>query len=90
MATHRVDAIPGPSGEAAAASAAVETSERLVKGATTWKEVIDWGVAKADLEVLVGEEIRALSSLIKDDCTARGLEFSSVKPEIQALVDAAE
>lgn len=98
MATHRVDAMPDASGGAvaasqtaaasAAASAAVETSERLVKGATTWKEVIDWGVAKADLEALVGGEIKSLSSLIKDDCTARGLEFSSVKPKIQALVDA--
>jgi hypothetical protein len=88
MSTHRVDAMPEISVGTAATESAAETSERLVKGTTTWKEVIDWGVTKADLEVLAGGEIKILSSLIKDDCAARGLEFSSVKPQIQALVDA--
>jgi hypothetical protein len=89
MATHRIDAVPDASGETVATSVAEEASERLVKGATTWKEVIDWGVSQADLETLAGGEIKILSSLIKDDCASRGLEFSSVKTAIQALVDAA-
>jgi hypothetical protein len=89
MATHRVEGLPDVSGEAVVTSAEEETTEKLVKGATTWKEVIDWGVAQADLETIVGGEIKILSSLIKDDCTSRGLEFSSVKTDVQALVDAA-
>ncbi len=103
MTTHRVDAVPvvegtdaadvsasteGEGSEASSTDAESEESDRTVKGNTTWKEVIDWGVPQADLETIAGGEIKSLSSLIKDDCTARGLEFSSVKAELQGLIDA--
>ena len=90
LAAHRVEALPDASGGMVATVTADASSVRIVKGSTTWKEVIDWGVPKTDLEALAGGEIKSLSSLIKDDCTTRGLEFSSVKPQIQALVDAVE
>ncbi len=103
MKTHRVDALLAAEGtEPAEASASAEVessdesspsaeseeSERKIKGTTTWKEVVDWGVPQADLETIAGGAIKSLSSLIKDDCAARGLEFSSIKSELQGLVDA--
>jgi len=63
-------------------------SEYTVKGATTWKEVEDWGVPKAEIEKIFGSEIALMSSIIRDDCTAAGVAFSTVKAELQTLVDA--
>ena len=103
MTTHRVDVLPAAVGsEPAEASESAEVknsdvpsstaeseeSERKIKGSTSWKEVVDWGVPQAELETIIGGEIKSLSSLIKDDCAARGLEFSSVKTELQGLIDA--
>ena len=98
LLTHRVSGIvPGVGEEAASpavssaaspAAATGEETERKIKGTTTWKEVLDWGVPQAELEAAVGGEIRSLSSLIKNDCAARGVEFSSVKGQLQVLVDA--
>ncbi len=102
LAAHRVTGAPtgladtasaeetAAPGDASAGSATPdgEETERKVKGTTTWKEVLDWGVPQADLEAAFGGEIKSLSVLIKDDCTARGVEFSPVKSRLQELVDA--
>lgn len=99
LASHRVEGtVAGGAEQVAASSTAApasspaastgEETERKIKGTTTWKEVIDWGVPQADLEAVAGGEIRSLSSSIKDDSAARGVEFSSVKSQLQALVDA--
>ena len=96
MTSHRVDATPVASGtttnsvEASKDTSTAAVSEHVVKGATTWREVLDWGVAKSDLEALLGSPISSESMLIKDDCATKGIEFSSIKSKIQSLVDAAK
>jgi hypothetical protein len=95
MASHRVDDTPVVSEktntnsiETTKDSSAAVVSEHVVKGATTWREVLDWGVAKTDLEALLGSPISSESMLIKDDCAAKGIEFSTIKSKIQSLIDA--
>jgi hypothetical protein len=87
-------AVKPPANEAAAAppadtTAKIESStDRTVKGSTTITNLLDWGVAQADIEKVVGAKIAAPGVTLKDLCAAQGIEFSTVKTNIQALVDA--
>lgn len=58
-----------------------------IKGTTTWQEMISQGVSIAALEEAFGGKIEKTSNVIKDDCADKGLEFSSIKTALQALVD---
>lgn len=59
----------------------------FIKGKTTFKEVLAIGVKKEAMEAVLGTSIENTSAVIKDFCTANGLEFSDVKAKIQTLID---
>jgi hypothetical protein len=63
-------------------------TDRTVKGSTTIANLLDWGVAQADIEKVVGAKVTTPGVTLKDFCAAQGIEFSAVKTNIQALVDA--
>lgn len=67
----------------------VEESESsgFIKGKTTFKEILALGVKKEDIEALLNVEISDTSVVIKDFCSENGLEFSTVKADIQILID---
>jgi hypothetical protein len=71
-----------------AQSASGTTVDRTIKGSTTFQNVLDWGVSKPDIEKVLGAPMGAAGMAIKDFCTAKGVEFSTVKTPLQALVDA--
>jgi hypothetical protein len=73
----------------AAATAETAPVVRTVKGSTTFKELADWGVASSVLEEALGSAPGAPGVTLRDWCTEKGIEFSTVKTKIQALVDAA-
>ncbi|OHD75015.1 MAG: hypothetical protein A2177_04775 [Spirochaetes bacterium RBG_13_68_11] len=79
--------------ETSAAPAAVtaETAPvvRTVKGSTTFKDLADWGVESSVLDEALGSAPGAPSVTLRNWCTEKGIEFSTVKTKIQALVDAA-
>jgi hypothetical protein len=73
----------------AAAATEAAPAVRTVKGSTTFKELADWGVASGTLEAVLGGVPGAPGVALRDWCTGKGIEFSTVKTKIQALVDAA-
>jgi hypothetical protein len=75
-----------PTDHAVAEPAAVV---RTVKGSTTFKDLADWGVTAAALEESIGGAPGAPGTTVRDWCTGEGIEFSTIKTKVQALVDAA-
>ena len=65
------------------------TEDRTIKGKTTFKELLDWGVAEADIRQVFSGEMGATGVAVRDYCTEKGIEFSTVKTALQKLVDAA-
>jgi hypothetical protein len=83
-------AAPAASGtEASSATHTTSSTERTVKGTTTFKDLADWGVAEADIRKVFGGDLGASGTSLKDYCTEKGIEFSTVKTAIQNLVTAA-
>jgi hypothetical protein len=60
----------------------------LIKGQTTFRDVLDAGVSEADLELVLGTEMPNPLKVIKTYCTEESLNFETVKTALQALVDA--
>src|SRR5690606_18437936 len=59
-----------------------------VAGKTTFQNLLDWGVTQEDIEKTIGQPMPSANLLIKDWATAQGLSFSTLKTQLQALVDA--
>lgn len=63
--------------------------DRLVTGKTTFQQLLDWGVPQTAIESILGGNMPAPATIIKDHLAAQGLEFSSLKSSFQAEVDKA-
>lgn len=65
----------------------VETTEEenLVKGATTFKQVLDAGITKQQIEEILGMEMPSSNMAIKDFCLEKGLSFSEVKTKLNDM-----
>lgn len=61
--------------------------DRLVRGQTTFKEVLGWGVSKDIIEKIIGGEIPDANIIIRDYCRDNGLQFSVVKENLQSEID---
>jgi hypothetical protein len=87
------EASPAPAALTASGSGttdhAAEVTDRTVKGSTTFKMLLDWGVSEADIRKLFGGEMGATGVTVRDYCTEKGIEFSTVKTALQDLVNAA-
>ena len=69
------------------ATAAPSSEERLIKGKTTFAEILDWGVTQTAIEAVLGLSMPEASLKVKDFCTTGGLDFETIKPALQAEVD---
>lgn len=78
-----------PAGSTSAADNAATTEDRSIKGKTTFKELLDWGVSEADIRSVFGGEMGATGMAVRDFCTQKGIEFSTVRTALQDLVNAA-
>jgi len=65
-----------------------ESAERIIKGNTTFKEVLDWGLPREEIKTVIGEELPATGMTIRDFAIQKGLDFGSIKAPLQAKVDA--
>lgn len=64
------------------------STERVVKGSTTFGDLLGWGVSKATIEQVLGVAMPAASGTkVRDYCTEKGLSFETVKSALQAEVD---
>ncbi len=82
-------ATPAPPAEAAATAIPTEHAapDRTITGKTTFQEVLDWGVPIETIQRVIGGELPAPSTVIKDYVVGQGLEFTGVKSGLQAEVD---
>lgn len=83
-----VEATPASAETTPAATEDHEQPDRTITGKTTFQDLLDWGVAPADIEQVLGGSLPPASTVIKDYVTSKGLEFSEAKTALQALVDA--
>jgi len=64
-----------------------ESAERIIKGKTTFKEVMDWGVTEEEIEDIIGEKLPATGMTIRDFANQKGQDFGHIKGSLQAKVD---
>lgn len=63
-----------------------DPADTTIKGKTTFKELLDWGVSKETIEKIIGGKIPTTGTVIRDYCEQKGIEFSTLKTELQAKV----
>ena len=61
--------------------------EQLVKGATTFQQVLNAGISKKQIEEILNEPMPPSNQLIKTYCTEKGVSFSEIKDKLNALVE---
>ena len=66
-----------------------ESTERVIKGKTTFREILNWGVTQETIEQIMGIPMPNPLTTIKDYCTEKGLDFETIKTALQAEVDKA-
>jgi hypothetical protein len=75
-----------------ATAPASEATAQIIKGKTTFAELLDWGVSQATIEQILNEAGASFpvdtSITIKNFCTDNNLDFESIKLALQAAVDA--
>jgi hypothetical protein len=60
---------------------------KTITGKTTFQEVLDWGVSGEVIQKVLGDNLPLPSAIIKDYVTGKGLEFTTIKTQLQAEVD---
>ena len=84
QATQAPSAQSTPKAEAPGAS----STDRVVKGVTTFADVLSWGVSQATIEKVLGMPMPAAPGMkVKDYCTETGLNFETIRPALQAEMD---
>ncbi len=63
------------------------SEDYIVKGKTTFGELIAWGVPQEIIEGLIGTSMPDPAMALKDFASASGLNFETLKPALQAEVD---
>jgi hypothetical protein len=65
----------------------IESTDRTLKGKTTFQEVLDWGVSQETIESILGSPMPNPLTKVKDYCAEQGLNFEEIRPAIQAEID---
>lgn len=87
--------LPNLTASSAPASALIQATEslpetesnRLIKGKTTFQEVLDWGVTQETIEQIMDMSMPNPLTKIKDYCLEKGLDFEIIKTTLQTEVD---
>jgi hypothetical protein len=61
--------------------------EYLVKGNTTFGQILSWGVSEDDIREILGGDMGTRGEQIRTWCIEREIAYSSVKEELQRRVD---
>jgi hypothetical protein len=84
QATKAPSAQSTPEAETPAAS----STDRTVKGTTTFVDLLGWSVSQVTIEKVLGTSMPAVQvTKLKDYCTEKGLNFETIRPALQAEVD---
>ncbi|WP_066497487.1 hypothetical protein [Abyssisolibacter fermentans] len=61
--------------------------EQVVKGKTTVKDAIEWGLTIEEIEEVVGGTIENVNLLIRDICIENGVSFSEAKTKLNDMLE---
>lgn len=65
-----------------------ESTEQIIRGKTTFQDLLDWGVSKEEIEAAIGEKLPPAGTTIQDFAFQKeALEFGTLKETLQAKVD---
>lgn len=64
-----------------------DTDEKLIKGNTTFADLLGWGLSKEQIEEVLGLPMGARSDTVRNFTIEQGLEFSEYKVQLQAMLD---
>lgn len=70
-----------------AETSSTTSEEYMLKGKTTFGELITWGVPQEIIESIIGAPMPDPAMTVKDFASANGLDFETLKPALQAEVD---
>ncbi|WP_069650459.1 hypothetical protein [Caloranaerobacter ferrireducens] len=62
-------------------------NEYIIKGKTTFKELLDWGLDKETIEGIIKSKIPNTNITIRDFCNNESIEFSEIKELLQVELD---
>jgi hypothetical protein len=62
-------------------------TDKTVTGRTTFQDLLDWGVPQEAIQKVIGGDIPAASVVVKDFITEKGMEFPTIKAQLQAEVE---
>jgi hypothetical protein len=62
-------------------------ADKTVTGKTTFQELLDWGVPEDAIRQLIGGDLPAPMTVVKDFVTQNGMDFPTIKAALQAEVD---
>ncbi len=71
----------------AVASPAKNPALQEIKGKTTFKELLEWGLKKEDIEQVIGDTLPNTSITVRDYATQKGVEFNTYKIPLQELLN---
>ena len=77
-------------GETETVTEHTDDTEALVKGGTTFNDLLEWGLSVEEIEFVLGMEMGARSMTVRDFLMEKELEFSEYKEELQLLLDEKE
>jgi hypothetical protein len=63
------------------------TADKTVTGKTTFQELLDWGVPEDAIRQVIGSDLPAPTTVVKDFVTHNGMDFPTIKAALQAEVD---
>ncbi len=64
------------------------SEDRLIKGKTTFADLLAWGLTKEGIEQILGMPLPASNLVkVKDFCSENGLDFEIIKTSLQGEVD---
>ena len=88
QATPQATQMPSAQPTLKAETPSTSSTDRVVKGVTTFADVLGWGVSQATIEKVLGAPMPAAPGMkVKDYCTEKGLNFETIRPALQAEVD---
>jgi hypothetical protein len=88
QSTPRATKAPSAQSTPKAETPAASSTDRIVKGTTTFGDLLGWGVSQVTIEKVLGTSMPAAQvTKIKDYCTEKGLNFETIRPALQDEVD---
>ena len=61
--------------------------DTAIKGKTTFRELISWGLTQEEIEEIIGVPMGPPTQTVRDYFMEQGLEFSTAKEKLQQRID---